>query len=97
MKSRKELHLPKRDIKIDKTIHDLIKLYREKGLIKESIQDFVTNTVSDKLDILGHKFHDEIMRDKLNEVIAEIGKMSLRITNAEKKTHTRSRKTKHKK
>jgi len=84
-------------LKVDREIHDKIKWFKDRGLIKGSIQEFVSKTISEKLDILGHNQMDRIMREKLDLVIAEMGKMSLRITNAEKKTHTRSRKDKHRK
>jgi len=84
-------------LKVDREIHDKIKWFRDRGLIKESIQEFVTNIIKEKLDILGRNQMDRIMREKLDLVIAEMGRMSIRLTNAEKKTHTRSRKDKHRK
>lgn len=95
MKSRKQSSL-----KVDKEIHDKIKWFRDRGLIKESIQEFVNKTISDKLDTVGHNQTDRILREKLDEVVVSMGKMSQRldgIKTIKKKTHTRSRTNKRKK
>jgi len=94
-------------LKVDREIHDKIKWFRDRGLIKESIQEFVSKTISEKLDILGHNQTDRMLREKLDELIVSMGKTSLtqdkvedlkkRIARLEKKTHTRSRKDKHRK
>jgi len=82
-------------LKVDREIHDKIKWFRDRGLIKGSIQEFVSKTISEKLDILGHNQTDRIMRAKIDELTVSMGKMQMRFD--QKKTHTRSRKTTHRK
>ena len=87
-------------LKVDLDIHKKILWFRDRKLITVSISDFVNNTLREKLDTIGHGETDRILREKIDEIIVEFGKQSLRLDKIqeERKTHTqRSRKTKKKK
>jgi len=102
MKSRKQSSL-----KVDKEIHAKIIRFKKYGLIKESIIEFTNNALKEKLDKINSYEVEKMVGEKLDEIVASMGRMSLRITNAEdlkkkvirleKKSHTPSRKTKRKK
>jgi len=86
-------------LKVDLEIHKKIKWFRERKLITESISEFVNSALREKLEQVRHGEVDRVMREKLDEIIVEMGKMDLRLSKlkGKRKTHTPSRKTKKKK
>ena len=89
-----------KSLKVDLDIHKKILWFRDRKLITVSISEFVNNTLREKLDAIGHGQGERMLREKLDEIIVEFGKQSLRLDKIqeERKTHTqRSRKVKKKK
>jgi len=91
MKSRKYASL-----KVDKEIHDRIIWLKDRNFINVSIQEFVNNTLSDRIQVLGHKWFEGMTSEKLDQLFEEMKKQK-KMLEALEKTHTPSRKTKRKK